>query len=87
MFRTLTLSALLAASTFCGLTFTPATASADPAIRYAERGVHHGRFDVLVRHRGHWDVRGSYRNREEAIREARRLEHRGLDARVEWVRG
>jgi hypothetical protein len=34
-------------------------------------------FQVLVRHRGHWDVVETFRDRDEARRLAHRLRHRG----------
>ena len=49
---------------------------------YRDRDRDRGVYRVLVRHRGHWDDRGTYRDRA-----ARRLERRGYDARVERVRG
>ena len=87
MFRTLTLAALIASGALA------ATASAQPPSAFEHRDGYHdrdrdhhrSRYQVLVRHRGHWDVHGTYRDRPEAQRVARRLEHRGLDARVERV--
>ena len=87
MFRTLTLAALLASGSLT------ATASAQPPAAFEhrdrdhdhDRDHHRSRYQVLVRHRSHWDVQGTYRDRDDAERVARRLEHRGLDARVERV--
>jgi hypothetical protein len=84
--RKLALAALIATGTVGGLT---ATASAQPPAAF-DRHDHdrdRGRFQVLVRHRGHWDVHATYRDRDDAQRAARRLERRGFDARVERVRG
>ncbi len=79
MFRTFTLAALITSSTMT------ATASGQrPA--HQDRDHHRSRYRMLVRHRGHWDLHGTYRDRAEVERVAHRLEHRGLDARVERVR-
>jgi hypothetical protein len=84
--RKLALAALIATGTVGGLT---ATASAQPPAAFDrhDRDRDRGRFQVLVRHRGHWDVHATYRDRDDAQRAARRLERRGFDARVERVRG
>jgi hypothetical protein len=96
VFRKLILTALLAAAV--GVTVSPATAG-EPAgfdrrdhdRRDDDRRDHdrhdRGRFKVLVRHRGHWDVRGVYRDRDDAQRVARRLERQGFDTRIERERG
>ena len=84
MVRKLVLAALVAAGTLGGLTLTPGTAAAQPSGDHDRRD--RGRFQVLVRHRGHWDVHGTYRDRDDAYRAARQLERRGVDARVERVR-
>lgn len=80
MIRTLALATRVAAATLGGLALTPGTASARPAGDHDRRD--HGRFQVLVRHRGHWDIHGTYRDRDDAQRVARQLERRG-----ERVRG
>jgi hypothetical protein len=93
MIRKLILSAVIATGAATGLTVTPATADAahPPAghDRDRDRGHdrHRVRFEVLVRHRGHWDSYGTYRDRDDARRVARMLERRGYDARVEVERG
>ena len=86
MIRKLALAALIATGTVGGLT---ATASAHPPVPFDrhDHDHHRGRFQVLVRHRGHWDVHATYRDRDDAYRAARRLERQGFDARVERVRG
>jgi hypothetical protein len=86
--RKLALAALIATGTVGGLA---ATASAQPPTALDRHDHDHdrdrGRFQVLVRHRGHWDVHATYQDRDDAQRAARRLERRGFDARVERVRG
>jgi outer membrane biogenesis lipoprotein LolB len=82
MIRKLILSAALATATVAGLT---ATASAAQPVGHDDHN-HWGRYEVLVRHRGHWDVHGTYRDRDDAQRVARRLEHRGYDVRIQRVR-
>jgi hypothetical protein len=86
MVRTLILSAALATG---ALTGTTATASAAPPTGHDHDRDHdrRGRYEVLVRHRGHWDAIGVYRDRDDAMRVARQLERRGQDAKVERVRG
>lgn len=92
MFRKLTLAALLAAGAL-GVTAS-ATAQSPVPIDRRDRDRHdhdhdrdRGRFQVLVRHRGHWDVQGTYRDRDDAQRVARRMERQGFDTRVERARG
>lgn len=82
MIRKMILAAVLATGAVAGAT---ATASAHPPAGHDRD--HRGRFQVLVRHRGHWDVHATYRDRDDAQRAARRLERQGYDARVERVRG
>jgi hypothetical protein len=67
--RKLILAALIAAGTAGGLT---ATASAQPPVAFDRHDHDHdrGRFRVLVRHRLHWDVHGTYRDRDDAQRAA-----------------
>lgn len=85
MIRKLALAAMLAAGTVGGLTIS--TASAQPPVAFDRDHDHgHGRFQVLVRHRLHWDVHGTYRDRDDAVRVARRLERQGHDTRIECVR-
>lgn len=94
MFRKLVLAALIATGTVGGMT---ATASAQPPAAFdhrdrdrdwdRDRDRDRVRFRVLVRHRGHWDVQGTYRDRDDAQRVARRLERQGHDTRIERVRG
>lgn len=92
MFGKFTLAALLAAGVL-GLTAIPASAHSPAPLerhdhdRDRARGRDGVRFRVLVRHRGHWDVSGTYRDRDDAQRAARRLERQGFDTRIERVRG
>lgn len=89
MIRKLALAAALALGTVGSLTISPATASAQPPAGFDRDHGHdhmHGHFRVLVRHRLHWDVHGTYRDRDDAVRVARRLERQGYDTRVERVR-
>ena len=84
MFRKLIFTALLAAGTL-GVAVAPATAG-EP-VAFDRRDNDRGQFQVLVRHRLHWDVHGTYRNRDDAQRAAHRLERQGFDTRIERVRG
>lgn len=84
MFRKLTLAALIATGTIGGFAITPATAS-DHLAAFGQ--LNHGRYQVLVRHRGHWDVHGTYHDRDEAYRVAHHLERRGIDVSVERIGG
>ena len=90
MFRKMILAALLASGVL-GVTATSATAHEpapfDRRDRDHDRGRDRTRFRVLIRHRGHWDVQGTYRDRDDAQRVARRLERQGVDTRIERVRG
>lgn len=55
MVRKPILSALIATGTASGL--TAGSASAQVPVASAQHD--HGRFQVLVRHRGHWDIHGT----------------------------
>jgi hypothetical protein len=83
MFRRL----VMAAVTVTGLAALPAAAEAHPPEFYHRDVAPHsrGRFDVVYRCGGHWDVYGSFRDRDDAERAAHRLEHRGYDARIRRV--
>lgn len=92
MIRKLILSAVLATGAIAGATATPATADAAPPIghdrhRDRDRDRRNVRFEVQVRHRGHWDTYGTYRDRDDAQRVVRMLERQGRDARIEVERG
>lgn len=89
MIRKLILSAVLAAGAIAGLTATPTTADAAPAQfdRDRDRDRHNVRFEVQVRHHGHWDTYGTYRDRDDAQRVVRMLERQGKNARIEVERG
>lgn len=92
MIRKLILSAVIATGTVVGLTATHATAAPpvghdhehDRDRDHDRRGV---RYEVLVRHRGHWDHYATYRDRDDARRAVWMLERRGHDARIEVERG
>lgn len=94
MTRKLILSAVLAAGAVAGVTMTPTAVEAAPPIghdhdrdRDRDHDRHRVRYEVLVRHRGHWDTYGTYRDRDDARRVAWMLERRGRDARIEVERG
>ncbi|AWM39294.1 hypothetical protein GobsT_24030 [Gemmata obscuriglobus] len=82
MIRKLILSAVLAAGATAGVAST-ANAAPDVFDRHDRRDV---RFEVKVRHHGHWDTYGTYRDRDDAQRVVRMLERRGQDARIEVER-
>lgn len=91
MLRKITLAVLIAAGTLTGIT---SNASAQPPIVLQQRqghGHHHDhdrtRYQVFVRHYGHWDLYRSFRDRDDAYRAAWQLERRGIDAKVERTRG
>lgn len=92
MIRKLLLSAVIATGAVAGLAATPAAADAAPPgghdrdrdRDHDRRGV---RYEVLIRHRGHWDHYGTYRDRDDARRVAWRLERLGHDVRIEVERG
>jgi hypothetical protein len=89
MIRKLILTAVLATGAVAGVTATSATADAAPPVQFdRDRGHdrHNVRFEVQVRHRGHWDTYGTYRDRDDAQRVARMLERQGRDARIEVER-
>ncbi|VTR92198.1 unnamed protein product [Gemmata massiliana] len=83
MIRKIILSAVIATATVAGLTATPSTVEAASPGVFDRHGV---RFEVQVRHRGHWDTYGTYRDRDEARRVVRMLERQGKDARIEVER-
>ena len=83
MFRKLILSAAAAAAV---LAATAAPASAHPIVVEVESH-HAARYEVLVRHHGHWHVRDTFRERHEAEHLARHLEREGYEVRVERVHG
>ena len=86
MFRKLILSAIVAAGALTGVGLTaPAQAHEPTHGRDWDRRDRWDRFEVLVRHRGHWDSVGIYSDRDDAWRAARQIERRGGDARVRKV--
>ena len=90
MIRKLLLAAAVAAGAAC---FAPAASAHDPRdefrreSRYDDFRREHSRYVVMVKHGFHWHEHGTYRDREEAERVARRLERHGECARVERVGG
>ena len=86
MIRKLILSAVLATGTVAGSAATSGTADAASPVGF-DRDRHNVRFEVQVRHRGHWDTYGTYRDREQARRVVRMLERQGQDAKIEVERG
>jgi hypothetical protein len=66
MIRKLILSAVLATGTVAGVTATSAPADAAPVDHDRDRDFRGVRFEVQVRHRGHRDTYGTYRDRDEA---------------------
>jgi hypothetical protein len=80
MFRTTILTAALSLAGLAGLAATPA--SAHPPVGH-DRPQFFGRYEVLVRHRGHWDKVGTYRDRDDARRAARQYRMRGLQVKIE----
>jgi hypothetical protein len=82
MFRKLTIAAVTAAALVTGV-----AATAEAAPREYERHEHfHGcRYEVLVNHRGCWDVYGTYRDRREADRVAHELGCHGRAVQVREV--
>ena len=87
MIRKLILSAVIATGTLAGLTAGPSNAEAAAPATFDRDHDHRGvRFEVLVRHRGHWETYGTYRDRDDAQRVERLLERQGRDARIEVKR-
>ncbi len=89
MIRKLILSAVLATGAITGVTATSASADAAPPVGHDRDRDHdrrNVRFEVQVRHRGHWDTYGTYRDRDDAQRVVRMLERQGRDARIEVER-
>ena len=86
MIRKFVLSTVLATGALAGVTATSTTADAASPIGHdRDRDFRGGRFEVQVRHRGHWDTYGTYRDRD-AQRVVRMLERQGRDARIEVER-
>jgi hypothetical protein len=95
MIRKMILSAVIATAAVTGTTLTPSAANAAPPVGHDrdhdrdhdhDRDRNRVRFEVLVRHRGHWDSVGTYRDRDDARRVAWRLERQGYDTRIEVER-
>lgn len=87
MFRKMILAALIATATLGTMTLTSNTASAQPPlIQLGHRDHDQVRYQVFVRHHGHWDLVRTFRDRDDAYRAAWALERRGFDAKVERVR-
>jgi hypothetical protein len=77
MFNRILFAAILSTGALAGLAATPASAEAHPPIHRPL-----ARFEVLVRHRNHWDVYGAYRDRDDARRAARKLRFQGYEVKV-----
>jgi len=76
MFRKLILSGTIAIAAVAGLTIPFSSADAhERHSRHEHR--HFARFEVVVRHRGCWEVQKTYSSRHEAMCEADRLRHCG----------
>jgi hypothetical protein len=87
MIRRLILTAVLATGAIGGLTANAADAALPVGHdRDRDHDLRNVRFEVQVRHRGHWDTYGTYRDRDDAQRVVRMLERRGQDARIEVER-
>jgi hypothetical protein len=82
MLRNTVLTAALALASLTGLAAMPSTATAQPPVGHGHTW-HRPTFEVLIRHRGHWDNYRTYRDRDDAYRAARFLRMRGYDVRVE----
>lgn len=80
MLRRIFLTAALSVGALAGLAAVPATAEAHPPLP-----VRHARFEVLVRHRNHWDRHGTYCDRADARQAARFLRARGFEVRVRRI--
>ncbi len=78
---------IMAGVAVTGLAAIPAAAEAHPPEFYHHEASYHlqRRFEVVYRCGGHWDVYGSFRDRDDAQRAAHRLEHRGYDVRVRSI--
>jgi hypothetical protein len=78
MFGKMIMSGVLALGAFAGLAMTPSAAEAHPI---GHR--HHVRFEVQAFHCGRWECRGTYHDRYDANRAARRISrHEGLATRI-----
>ena len=86
MIRKLIATAIFSTATLTGFAVSPASASDripfGPHYRH-ERDCE--RYEVLVRHRGHWDVYETFRDRDDARHAAWRLRHRGIEVEVRRV--
>jgi hypothetical protein len=76
MIRKLILSAVIATGALTGLTVTPTTAETAPFDRGPD--FHRRQFEVLVECGHRWENRGTFRDRRDAERAARRLRHEGF---------
>src|SRR5262245_60432204 len=87
MIRKLILSAVIATATITCTSLSATTAeAAHPGSFKRDRYRHGVRFEVQVRHVGHWDTYGTYHHREEARRVVTMLERQGRDAKIEVER-
>lgn len=85
MFRNIFLSAVLAVASVTGLALTPASSDAHPPVPVTPVHHSHNRFEVLIRHRNHWDLYASFRERDDARRTARMLRQRGYEVQIRRI--
>ena len=88
MIRKILLSAVFAATMITGVSCAASQASAQTYSHgrhhsYHPSPRHHVHFEVLVRHRNHWDSYGTYHSRYAAERAAERLRWQGYIVRIE----
>jgi hypothetical protein len=88
MLRKLILS-VVAAGTLgaVGLTTGSADAANPPSPRFGYHRDHRVRYEVLYRHRDHWDVYRTFHDRDDAQRAAWQLRRQGYPVRIEYERG
>jgi hypothetical protein len=89
MLRKLILAVAVGAGTLgvAGMTTNRADAADPPSSRYGYHRDHRVRYEVLYRHRDHWDVYACYQDRDDAQRAAWRLRRQGYLVRIEAERG
>jgi hypothetical protein len=81
MFRKIILGAVLALAAVTGFTISAGEVNAQPLPLPHRR--HHVHYEVLIRHRHHWDSYATYHDVEDARRAAFRLRARGYEVRIE----
>ena len=84
MFRKILLGSILAITAILGVSMSASDANAQPLPHRR----HHVHYEVLIRHRHHWDVYATYHDFHDARRAAWRLRDRGYEVRIqrEFVR-